>query len=39
MDVGRMSWDSEVTEKWREIGSVAPAAREEDMVLFITGGF
>lgn len=36
MEVGRIKRYSEVTEKWIEMGSVAPEASEEDMVLFIT---
>jgi hypothetical protein len=32
-----MSCASEVMLKWREMGAVAPAAREDAMVLFITG--
>ena len=38
MDVGRMSAYSLVWLKWRDIGAVAPAARLEVMVLFMTFG-
>jgi hypothetical protein len=36
IDIGRIKIHSEVTLNCKEIGAVAPEAREEDMVLLIT---